>query len=456
MGRNLIWAGVISLFMTMPTMGEERISLDEARALGIALISNRQPAAAREIALGLLQADSKDIDALLLLSRAERALGNTAPAVEAGRLAWSEVKTDADRFVVASVMAQAHASAENFTRAQFWLRRAAQAAPSEQLSALAARDFAVLRNANPLSFKLSFSAMPSDNVNNGNSNGTLTFAYLPGALANIEWEVPPDSRPLSGLAMTGQIELSYRVARTSRSQTNFNFDFASQTYVLSNQAKRTAPDVTAQSLGYQQASIGLSHAWLPEGASGPFSVDLSLSKSFYGGASYTRNVALTFGRLWQPVDGQTYSASITASQTAYLFDNSRTNGVTLRGAWQKTLANTDLLGMSISTSTHESLRPDRGYMAIGAQISYDFGDVGRAIQLAVAGSVETRVYDSSSFDPAGRYDVRTTIQANVGLPKFAVYGFTPVASISANQTNSSVPYFETEALRVGLNVKSTF
>lgn len=456
LGRSLILAGALSALMSVPSVGQQRLSLDEARAFAVMLISNGQPAAAREIALGLLQADPDDIDALLLLSRAETALGRTEPALKAGKSAWSGAQTGADRFVAASVMAQAHSSAANFTRAQIWLRKAAQAAPNDQLYALTARDYALLRSANPFLVKLSFSVMPSDNVNNGNSNSKLTFAYLPGALSKIAWEVPADSRPLSGLALTSQIELSYRLSRTQRSQTNILFDFASQNYVLSSQSRKAAPEVTARSLEYQQTSIGVRHSWLSEGATGPFSAELSLSNSSYGGASYSRDVALTLGRIWQIADGQVYSASLTLNETAYHFDRSRSDGATLRGAYQKNLANSDTFGISISTSKIDSHRPDRGYSALGAQLSYDFGKIGTALDLAVAGSIEERVFTASKFDPAGRKDIKTTLQANFGLPKLALYGFAPVATISANQTNSSVPFFETKAVRVGLQVKSAF
>jgi hypothetical protein len=455
-GHALLRLGLVALLLASPVIGQERLSLEEGRQLATSLISNGQPWAAREIALALLQANPRDLDALILLSRAERALGNTEDALDAGRRAWSVAETDVDRFVVASVMAQAHSTAAQFTRAQFWLRRAAEAAPNDQMEAFAARDYGVLRHANPLSFKLSFSVLPSNNINNGNSNNKLTFAYLPGALASLEWEVPAASRPLSGLALTGQVELSYRLARSERSQTNLNLDLFAQGYVLSAESKRTAPGVTAESLGYQQISLGLSHSWLAEGASGPFSAEFTLSQSIYGGNPHTRDAALSLARQWKLENGQVYSALVSVNQTTYLADQSRANGVAVRGAWQQSLGNADVLGLSIGASKVISDRPDRGFGAVSAQVSYDFGTVGKGLDLSLAGAVEKRVYVASNLDPAGRSDLRTSVQVDLGLPDLAIYGFAPVASLSANRTNSTVPFFDTEAVRLGFQVKSTF
>lgn len=456
MRLSLAGAIAVAWLAVSAASAEQRLSLEDARTLAQTLIVENQPAAARDIALGLLQADASDVNALIILSQAERALGNTAAALEAGRSAWRVSDAATERFVVASVMAQAHASAANYTRAQFWLRRAAEFAPNEQMAALAARDFGVLRQANPWSVNLSFGVSPTDNVNNGNSNSTLTFAYLPGALAQVAWEVPADDRPLSGVALTGQVQLSYRLAQSPQSQTAIGLTLFAQGYVLSESARATAPDVTARSLGYQQATVSLSHNWATAGGAGPYSAELALTESIYGSDPYTRDVALSFGRQWQIEPDQVFSAALTGSETTYHADGSTANSVSLHGAWQKTLGNSDSLGIALNATRVSADRPDRGYAGFGMQLSYDFGEVLEGVDLSISGSLEQRVYDRSSYDPAGRTDIRSTLQMNVGLPVAAVYGFEPVATLSANQTNSTVPYFETQSIRLGLQVKSSF
>jgi tetratricopeptide (TPR) repeat protein len=448
---------MLSLALAAPAVqAQQRLSLTDARALAVDLIADGQPAAALVIASGLLEANPRDVEALVLVSRAERALGNTDTALDAGRAAWHYASTQGERFVIASVMAQAHASAGQFSRAQLWLRRAAQAAPNDQMAALAARDYGIVRQANPWAVNLSLGIVPSNNINNGNSNATLTFAYLPGALATIAWEVPADDRPLSGVAVTAEAELTYRLAQTARSRTEIGLSLFGQGYVLSSSARATAPDVTPRSLGFQQATVSLGHSWMPEGASGPYSVELGYTHAIYGGAPYTRDLSLAVARQWNLSDTQVLAATAVLDRTTYLSDNSHSNGVSLRASWQQTLANDDRLSLAFSIGGVNSGRADRGHDAIGLQASYDFGQVSEALTLSVAASVEHRVFDRSSYDPAGREDLRSSLQVNMGLPTMAFYGFEPVATLSANRTRSSVPFFETEAMRLGLQLRSRF
>ena len=60
----------------------------------------------------------------------------------------------------ALAVAQALSSEGARTRAQLWLRRAMQVAPTKRQKALAVRDFRYVRLRNPWSTRLSFSVAP--------------------------------------------------------------------------------------------------------------------------------------------------------------------------------------------------------------------------------------------------------------------------------------------------------
>ncbi len=68
------------LAATGPLHAETRLSPDEGRQFAIQLVQNGQPTAARAAALALLARDPDDVIALIVLSRAERDLGNYAAA----------------------------------------------------------------------------------------------------------------------------------------------------------------------------------------------------------------------------------------------------------------------------------------------------------------------------------------------------------------------------------------
>lgn len=449
-------ACAIMAALAAPATAQQRVSLDDARVLAADLITQNQPAAARDIALGLLQANPRDVEALILVSRAERLLGNTARAVDAGQAAWAYAQTGAEKFVAASVVAQAHSSAAQYSRAQFWLRRAAQYAPNAQMAALAERDYGVLRRANPLSVNLSFGANPTDNVNGGNSNDTITFAYLPGIFATIPWEVPADDLPLSGVEVTGQVQLRYRIAETATSRTTAELALYGQTYIMSDAAQAAAPEVTGASLSYAQALIGLTHNWTPDGSRNPYSLDLAYTQAVYGDDPYTRDVSVSFGRQFRQDTGDTWALSTALNRTTYLADGSSTDGMQVRGTWGHTRANDDGVTLGLRLARVLSDRADQGYGAIGVQVGYDFGTVAPGLDLSVSASAEARTYDLSAYDPAGRSDLRTSAQISLGLQEVEFYGFQPVLTLQANQTASSVPYFETDTLKLGFSIRSSF
>jgi hypothetical protein len=133
-------------------------------------------------------------------------------------------------------MADVLAAQEAYTHSQLWVRRAIQSAPGPQSKLIATQAFRRVRKANPLAVEVRFGLTPSSNVNSGNLNEAISFAFLPGALAELEFLVPPDERPLSGLEISLQTDLRYRIAETTKSRTSLEFGFFSRTYVMSRSA----------------------------------------------------------------------------------------------------------------------------------------------------------------------------------------------------------------------------
>jgi tetratricopeptide (TPR) repeat protein len=96
---------------------------------------------ALEITDALLARDPNDASALTIRSQALRALGRYPEAIEAARAAWKAADTQPARFGAAMAMAAAQSSSGRRTRAELWLRRAANVAPNERTYAIAQRDF---------------------------------------------------------------------------------------------------------------------------------------------------------------------------------------------------------------------------------------------------------------------------------------------------------------------------
>jgi hypothetical protein len=440
---------------------EQRLSREDARVLASRLASNGQPSAAREIALGLLLVDPADISALLILSQAELQLGNIVEAKAAVRTAWRVGQTKRERFAAALTMANLHASLEAYTRSQIWIRRAIQTAPTPQTEQVAITAFRRVRQEDPLAVELSLGITPSTNVNSGNSNQAISFAYLPGYLSEIRWLVPADERPLSGLELSLQTDLRYRIAESETSQTSLEFGIYGKTYVMSATAQASAPEVTGESLSFAQASIGILHQWQPQNADSPYSASLTYSLNWAAGTPYSYDLNGTIGTQFTFANDDTFAVS-GGTRFSYNFaSGSEVMTYSLRGQWSRELANYDTVGITAQVAKATSQSTDLAYNEATLGVSYDFGeisfsDVSLGLDLMTSYTEKYRVYETSSYDPAGREDRILSLRFDVGLNNVDFYGFQPVVTLQARRTASSVERFDTEGRQIGVNLRSSF
>lgn len=457
----VVMAALFSLGTISPTtafaqQSGQSLSREDARVLGNQLNSVGQPSAAREIALGLLRADPADISALIILSRAELRLGNVDAARQAVDTAWRNSDTNRERFVAALVTADILSAQARYTRSQFWVRRAIQNAPDVRTRQVAIEAFRRVRQENPLAIEVRFGLTPSSNVNSGNSNETISFAFLPGALGAIEFQVPPDQRPLSGLEVSLQTDFRYRIASSATSRTSLEFGLSGRTYIMSDDARATAPDVTGESLSYAKASVGVLHQWVPTAGGEPYSASLTLSHDLSGGAAYSYELDGTLGTRFRLNNNDTLDVSGSLRYAQRVDSDTEVMTYSLRGQWSRALDNDDLIGITAQLASARSDATDLAYDAITLGVSYDFGDVIDGIDLSTSYSEQLRIYETSAFDPAGREDRISAIGLNIGLQNIDFYGFQPVVTVQAQRTDSSVPRFDTEGVQMGLNLRSSF
>jgi len=451
-------AAMVGPVFGQPTSGSDsvRISLEQGEGLARQLLRSGQPEAARAIASALLQADDQDSQAYVILAQSELMLGNQDAALSAARSAWRTAENKRRKFEAAFTMADILAAQESYTRSQIWVRRAIQNAPGPQSEQIAIAAFRNVRQANPLAIELSFGITPSDNVNSGNSNETITFAYLPGVLAEIEWSVPEEQLPLSGVELSLNTDFRYRISESATSQTSLEFGIYGRTYVMSDSARLTAPEVTGESLSYARASFGLLHQWRPEGAQSPYSASITYAHSWYGGSPYRHEIIGDIGTQFElsPTDmldvsaGARYSYNIDSGVDVMTYS--------LRGRWSRKLENDDVAGLIGQLAHSTSDASDAAYTGITIGVTYDFGDIAPGVDLTTSYIDQYRVYQTSTLDPAGREDRITSLSVAVGFQNVDFYGFEPVLSLQGRRTDSTVPRYDTEGLLLGLNLRSSF
>src|SRR5690606_32918062 len=128
-----LWAALAACVLLAAASAQAQplvLTPDQMRQAGFAALTARQPGDALDVTDLLLRRDPGDVSALILKSRALRDLGRYPAAQGAARTAWARADNEAERYGAGLAMAQALASQGARLRAQFWLRRAVQAAPT--------------------------------------------------------------------------------------------------------------------------------------------------------------------------------------------------------------------------------------------------------------------------------------------------------------------------------------
>ncbi|MEP1356125.1 MAG: hypothetical protein ABJX32_07550 [Tateyamaria sp.] len=204
----------LSLRTSNPWRGAT-FNLNQARSVARAALHAGEFELARQIAMGLLQADPEDPFAYAVLAAAHSRLNDPKLARAAARLSYRYSDSSAEKFGAARTAASVAAAQDRPTQSQAWLRIAATHADTPQQDKLVAREYARARAANPLRFDINFSIAPSDNVNSGTDNvlevinGVPTLGFFRGS-----------SRALSGTVAVFDARLRYRLRSNQASRTD--------------------------------------------------------------------------------------------------------------------------------------------------------------------------------------------------------------------------------------------
>ncbi len=449
--RALCTAIVFGMLTGVPIFAQEPLRLDipQARILAERLYLSHQFLAAREVALGLLSRDAGDVRALIVLSQSERALGNSKPAESAGKRAWKAANNPLEKYGASLVTAQAISTGGARTRAQFWLRRAIQAAPNKALEQRAIRDFRYVQGRNPFTTNLRFSARPSSNINNGSKSDTLVIGGLP-------FELSGDARALSGVEFSYGFSTVYKKQTAANRQWRFGFSLDARSYVLSSEAKRQAPGQNASDYAFLTAEASLGTTKTLDQGRGQLAFDLALGRNWYSGdvlGDFGRvTVARTFHRT--RTSNSRYRLSVTRQ---WRKDNSTRSStqVALAADWAKALKSGSVLRWNLGVQDTASASPSSAQngVNVGASLTPENGLFGAQTTYSVG--LEARRYDLPSFGVL-RADNKTTIGVSLFFHKLDYYGFAPTLSVTAARNQSNISLYDTTEYGLSIGFRSTF
>lgn len=452
--RSII-AGLVVLILapiaSLNVAFSKEIKLTPPQMLLVASVSlqKNHPNVALEIANALLKRDPEDFRALLLKAQAARKLGLANIAQTAARSSWKLAKTSQDKYASSLVMAQVLASNGARSRSQLWLRRAVENAPNAQLRRDAIRDFRYVKSRNPLTTRLSFSARPSSNINNGSKSDTLVIGGLP-------LELSGDARALSGFEFLYGFSTVYKKQTARDQQWRMGFSLDARSYVLSSDAKRQAPGQKASDYAFLTAEVSLGTTKTLDQGRGQLGFDLELGRNWYGGKTLGDFARVTVARTFHRTrtSNSRYQLSVTRQWRKDSSLRSSTQ-IALAGYWSKALKSGSVLrwnlGVQNTTSASASLAqngvslggslsPKEGLL--GAQVTYSFG-------------LGARRYDLPSFGVL-RADNKASVGVSLFFHQADYYGFAPTLSITAARNNSNISLYDTTEYGLSIGFRSTF
>ncbi len=447
-------AGVLALaVLTSPGLaspGPQEMSPEEAYRTAFEGLESGHSKLANAIADALLQRDPGDFRFLILKSRAARNIGLFDESAGAGRTAWREAETDAQKFTAAMVTAQALSSDGKRTRAQLWLRRASDSAPNDGARALAVRDFRYVRARNPWLTELNFNIAPSNNVNNGSANETTQLYGLP-----FEFRLSGAAQALSGIEYSASAATRYRFDQGANFAHDVVFQFSHRTYTLDADAKASAPGVKGSDFAFTQAAIGYIYRSRPESGLGPFTLNATAGHTLYGGDSY-----LSYLRLGGAQDmplGDRANLSFSGSgerQFGVVSADADILRADLRYA--RNVGTLGRVGLSLGHSTSSSAADVSNYSELRTGVDLTLAKPIFGTRVSFGLDWRQRDYPRSRYDPAGRNDKELSASIDMVFTEIDRYGFNPTLSINAGQTKSNIGLYDRESLGVSFGMRSAF
>ena len=439
--RFCLAAGLV-LWAWGAAAGPVTLTTDQMYAFGTEALARGYGDQALGIAEALLVRDAADGAAMTLKAQALRLKGDLAGSEAAARAAWAEAKDGPARYVAATALAQALSLQDHRSRAQYWLRQAVQNAPNGAARSQAVQDYDYVRGQNPVNLQFSGSVRPSDNVNGG---GKVAFIQLGPFILPL----PSTLLALPGTSWALGLSGQYRLSDDGQTQNALTFDANVQGAVLSDAGHAKAPVLSNDDFLYRQVQLGWRHRAAL--SFGRLTTDASLSHTWYAdhdlADSLTGEVALN-----HPL-GPDFNLHLAGNLTRQVrLDNVAASSTTLgvEASLARTLAKGDLIEARVDLARVRSADVGTDRREVGLAVSWQAGQAVAGLGLGAELSARYSLYANK------REDRRFAAGLTATVNRITYLGFSPVVSLDVAHNGSSVPWFTSDTMAVGLSLKSRF
>lgn len=431
------------------------LSLDQARLVARRALDVGNFELAREIGMGLLEADATDAYAYAVLAAAHSRMNDPRLARAAARLSYRHSDTAAQKFGAARTAASVALQQRRPTASQAWLRVAAAHAETPDQDAMLAREYARARAANPLRLNFNFSIAPSDNVNSGTDNvlevinGIPTSGFFQGS-----------SRALPGTVATFDARLRYRLRAGQTSRTTATARLYTRQVALSSEAKVIAPQVSNGDFASTYGELGLEHQFALGAAGNSVTVGAGLGTSWSGGdRSYDfTKLSLQRGLRVSPTSRLQLSgvAERRASARSPLLD---ADVLTLGAQLAHKRTGGDLLHLGLTVQDVSGQFVNARYQTASFRAQYTFAKhlgPARITTGLTYGYTDYNTYLLVNPVVGGRQDTSLYGDVSLFFSDYDFAGFAPTVQLRTGQRKSNVNRFEISETTLSVGIQSKF
>jgi hypothetical protein len=438
------------------------LPVTQVQAAAVAAVESGDDALAADLATRLLSQNRRDPLAHFVMAVTAMRAGAVAPARQSARLAFQFGTSDQQRFQTAMIAADIADRTGRSIALRYWLRQAADHAPTPAMQGAATRALADVRAQSPWEASLRLSLAPSSNVNGGSASPFNIIDGLPFVGA-----IDGDGRAMSGWQGSAQGRLAYRLSRSERGETFLTARIALQRVALSAAARRQAVSLRGADLADSSLTIGLMRR--TRAASGKASTEFGLSfgRGVTGTGAQRDLISFDLTRTMLVSD----TARLTLGFTFDATNPAAAGRATTRRyggqlGYSVRRGNGDRLNLDVSLlltdpsgglDADQVLKHNRGWvLRVGWQKANPIGP------FSVSGSIGISELDYPDFRlgpfpvPGGRQDLSGFGELTLGLDQVSWAGFAPTMTVRARKTTSNVSSYTSDEVSVGFGVSSQF
>jgi hypothetical protein len=447
---------VACLMGSQLTAQDVDIPIADARVLAVQALRAGELPLAMEVARKLLEVDPDDRTALIIMAAASPQVGDPTAGWRAGARAWRVSDTDAQKYEAARLAALAAANAEHFTLATIWLRIALTAAPNDAARDQTVADARTIARRNPWSTSLSFSLVPSSNINGGAAGDELVV----NGTAN--GNLSEDAVALAGWRASFGFATQYRLHENAESRTTVALRYQG------NRVRITSDDdVPDEALTTNLTELTLRHIRALE--NGTISARLAAGTVDYrdgnkaaGMTEFGKYDVLRFGVDRQFAVSDNVGLALTAQRDWLQYLDTDIDAIErtiLRSTATYARANSDsvslTLGFTDSVGDNTNYTSQEWTLQGAYRWAEPIGPVSLSLNAGLKWS-DYPEYELFGSNDVGRQDTTVFYGVNIGFHDVEYAGFTPGVSINGSHAQSNFSRFERDTISVGFTMRSVF